>query len=272
MTNDKKTVIIADDHETMIMYLSILMRRMGFTVIPARNGGEVLKSLESFLPDLVITDRKMPIVDGFTTLKMMKSNPLFSDIPVIMISAIFEQEYADKCRDLGGVGFLTKPINIDDLHRLLQECMVYSNNKQRKNLRVSYNRKVVIQHEGQEQKYYAVTLSEQGVYLRTQSPLPVGTKIKVKLHLQDGHFLTTQGTVIYQKNISHDINRLDPGMAVKFSGYSNQFSEALKLHIMDLLAGDLVEEQKEPVISTEGVQKGLLQEKLSELKEEFRTH
>ena len=83
MANNDKTVIIADDHETLVMYLSILMRRLGFTVIPARNGEEILSILETILPDLVITDLKMPGWDGIKVLKEFKSlqRPQFLFIP-----------------------------------------------------------------------------------------------------------------------------------------------------------------------------------------------
>ncbi len=270
MTNNEKTVIIADDHETLVMYLSILMRRMGFTVIPARNGEEVLNVLETILPDLVITDLKMPILDGLTTLKAMKNDPRFADVPVIMVSAHFDQQSSDECMDSGGIGFLIKPINIHDLHLLLREHVTYSNNMKRKNMRVSYGRKVMIEHEDQQQEYYAVTLSEQGLYIRTQNPLPIGAEIQIHLKIQEGHFFTAQGTVIYQKNLANDINKVDPGMAVKFNDFSAQHADALKTHIMDMLAGDLLEEQQVPVIATNGFQPADLQKKLAELKQNWR--
>lgn len=270
MGNNDKTVIIADDHETLIMYLSILMRRMGFTVIPARNGQEVLHVLETILPDVVITDCKMPIVDGLTTLKVMKSDPRFENIPVIMMSAYFEQQISDECMALGGCGFLIKPINLHDLHLLLRDCLTFSNNMKRKNMRVAYGRKVMVEHREQQQEYYAVTLSEQGIYLRTQNPLPVGAEIQIHLKIKEGYFFTTRGTVIYQKNLANDINKVDPGMAIKFDDFSAQHADALRTHIMEMLAGDLVEEQQDPVITAKGVQLASLQKNLTELKQHWR--
>ncbi len=267
--NNDKTVIIADDHETLVMYLSILMRRMGFTVIPARNGEEVLQLLETILPDLIITDRKMPVVDGLTTLKTIKSNPRLADIPVIMVSAYFEQEAFDQCMELGGAGFLTKPINIHELHLLLQKDLSYPNNRQRKSLRVSYGRKVMVEHEGQQKKYYAVTLSEQGIYFRTQNPLPIGAKMQIHLEINSGEFLTTQGAVIYHKSLSNDINKLDPGMAIKFNAFSTPHADALKAHIVELLAGDLMDEQPEPVIVTQSAPAQPLQKTLAEVKQQW---
>ena len=270
MTGNDKTVIIADDPETLVMYLSILMRRMGFTVIPAQNGEEVLNILESIIPDLVITDLKMPIADGLTVLKVMKNDLRFSDIPVIMMTAFFEQQAFDECMDLGGVGFLTKPINIHDLHMLLRECITYSNNVSRKNMRVSYDRWVVTEHDNRQQEYYAVSLSEQGIYLRTQNPLPVGTELKIHLSIQPEQPFKTIGTVIYQKNLTNDINKLDPGMAVKFNNLSAQHANVLKTYIVKMLAGDLMEEQQETVIEAEGLHIQPLQKKVNELKQNWR--
>lgn len=270
MTGNDKTVIIADDHETLVMYLSILMRRMGFTVIHAQNGEEVLNILESTIPDLVITDLKMPIVDGLTVLKVMKNDLRFSDIPVIMVTAYLEQQAFDECMDLGGAGFLTKPINIHDLHMLLRECLTYSNNMNRKNMRVSYGRRVVTENDNRQQEYYAVTLSEQGIYLRTQTPLPVGAEIQIHLSVESGQLFTAKGTVIYQKNLTHDINKVDPGMAVKFNNLSPQHAIVLKTHIIKMLAGDLMEEQQETVIEAEGLHIQPLQKKVNELKQNWR--
>lgn len=272
MTANDKTVIIADDHETLVMYLSILMRRMGFTVIPARNGGEVLNILESIIPDLVITDLKMPIVDGLTVLKTMKNDLRFSDIPVVMVTAYFDQQAFDECMDLGGAGFLTKPINIHDLHMLLRDCISYSNNMSRKNMRVSYGRRVVAVHDNQQQEYYAVTLSEQGIYLRTQNPLPVGAEIQIHLSVQPEEIFTAEGTVIYHKNLANDINKTDPGMAVKFNNLSVHNSNVLKTHIIKMLAGDLMEEQQETVIEADGLHIQPLQNKVNELKQNWRSN
>jgi CheY-like chemotaxis protein len=270
MASNGKTVIIADDHETLVMYLSVLMRRMGFNVIPARNGQEMLGVLTTILPDLIITDLKMPVMDGLAALKVIKKDRRFSDIPVIMVSAHFEQQAFDECMALGGAGFLTKPINLHALHQLLRECITYPNDMKRKNLRVVYGNKIMAGYAGRQLAYYAVTLSEQGIYLRTQNPLPVGTQMNVHLELQDGQTLAAQGEVIYHKHVFSDIGVLDPGMAIKFNGLSIRDAEALKAHIMHVLAGDLLEEQQEPVIVDQEVQLQPLQETLAGLKQEWR--
>lgn len=272
MASNAKTVVIADDHETSVMYLSILMRRMGFTTIPARNGEKVLQILETVRPDLVITDIKMPVMDGLTLLKTMKNNPQLSDIPIIIMTAFLEQSLADECARLGSAGFLTKPIKITELHRFLEECVIYPNNTKRKNLRSLYNQKVLVEHEGLQQEYYAITLSEQGVYLRTPKPLPVGTPVHIELPLQTEQRLKIKGAVLYRKSVFDDIDKLDPGMAIKFEGLSDQHAKELSNLITEMLTGDLLDEQQEIVIADNAAKGYQLQERLSAIKQDWQTN
>jgi CheY-like chemotaxis protein len=69
------------------MYLAVLMRRMGFQVVPAKNGVEVLKLMKMAPPDLAMLDYTMPVMDGLTTLRHIKSDRQLKDNPVIMLTA-----------------------------------------------------------------------------------------------------------------------------------------------------------------------------------------
>ena len=249
MGQNSKLVIIADDHETSIMYFSLVMRRLGFSVIAASDGEQVLQILETVRPDLIITDRKMPKMDGVTLLKKIKADQNLSEIPVIVASAYRDQETIDEVMKLGSVGFLTKPIQLTDLYKMVQENVTYANNMKRNHLRFAYGKKVQVGFDGQEREFHAVTLSEGGIFLRTQKPLPVGTKVYTYLEVQDGQHLQVCGTVIYQKNVLRDISSIDPGMAIRFEGLTEVEATKLKDYIMEILAGDLLEEQSEPVIS-----------------------
>ncbi|MGE5300494.1 MAG: response regulator [Acidobacteriota bacterium] len=69
------------------MYLAVLMRRMGFQVVPAKNGVEVLKLIRMAPPDLLMLDYTMPVMNGLTTLRHIKRDRQLKDIPVIMVTA-----------------------------------------------------------------------------------------------------------------------------------------------------------------------------------------
>jgi two-component system chemotaxis response regulator CheY len=250
MDRSVKKVIIADDHASSVLYLSVLLRRMGFQVIPAENGAAALKMMKMSPPDLVILDYTMPVMDGLTALRHIKSDADLQHIPVIMITAHSHREGLNEFRKLGAFGCVTKPINIDSLHALLQKCITYPGGKKRRHLRTDYHKDVSVTCNGLSRKFYTVSLSERGVYLRTKDPFPAGTELDISLPVGPGGLLRVRGDVIYHKDVFSA--SIDPGMAVEFKNLSANDEEILTACIMGTLAGDLLEEQDEKIISAKG--------------------
>ncbi len=80
----------------------------GFLVEEAENGVEALKKLQESVPDLIILDLMMPIIDGFKVLQMIKTNPALKDIPVVVLSGRGQPEEVEKALKLGATDFLVK--------------------------------------------------------------------------------------------------------------------------------------------------------------------
>ena len=107
------TVLIVDDEPNYLIVLSELLREEGFGVFTAGNGEDALKTLSDTDIDLVITDMRMPGIDGLELLKAAKSlNP---DLPVIMVTAFGEVEMAVAAMKAGAFNYLTKPFSNDEL-------------------------------------------------------------------------------------------------------------------------------------------------------------
>ncbi len=234
-----KSVAIADDHETIVMYLSLIMRRMGYTVEPSRSGEELLEKLAVGQTDLVITDYTMPGMDGLAVIKAIKDDIRFSQIPVLLMSTHNDSEVVNKSLELGSAGFLSKPIQVATLNRLLQQCVVYQDSKRRKNLRCPYNQDVKIWQDGLQQEYHASTLSEGGIFLYTKKPLPVGTRLGIDLDFQKDLPFFVHGTVIYQRGQRDPQSALEPGMAVRFDDLSETAAACIKEYLTALLTEDL---------------------------------
>jgi len=120
MSDSNKKVLIADDNEVSFAYLEVLLKRMGFISIHVKNGLELLKLIKYEKPDFILLDIGMGTMDGLTALKAVKKDKQISDIPVIMVSGDDSKETIAKCRKLGCVGYLIKPVNADKLHEALE--------------------------------------------------------------------------------------------------------------------------------------------------------
>jgi len=108
----KFSVLIVDDEERILNFLKTKLKTTGFDVITAGNGVEALERVREQKPDLVVMDVIMPKMDGFQTLKELRS---FTTVPVIMLSARGDDSDRIKGLGLGADDYLPKPFNPDEL-------------------------------------------------------------------------------------------------------------------------------------------------------------
>ena len=106
----QKTVLLAEDDLEIRDILQDLLEAEGYDVIPASHGRQALEFLQAArgdkdrIPDLVVLDLMMPLVDGNKVLETMKNDPLLAPIPVVVLSAVARE------RPVGAAAFLRKPI------------------------------------------------------------------------------------------------------------------------------------------------------------------
>jgi len=104
----QKTVLLVEDDLEIRDILQDLLEAEGYDVIPASHGKQALEFLAAApaqdLPNLVVLDMMMPLVDGSQVLASMKSDPKLSPIPVVVLSAVARE------RPAGAAAFLRKPI------------------------------------------------------------------------------------------------------------------------------------------------------------------
>jgi CheY-like chemotaxis protein len=109
----QKTVLLAEDDVEIRDILQDLLEAEGYDVVPASHGKQALEFLEGVrggkLPDLMVLDMMMPLVDGGQVLATMKSDPVLSSVPVVVLSAVARE------RPAGASAFLRKPIPLQKL-------------------------------------------------------------------------------------------------------------------------------------------------------------
>jgi putative two-component system response regulator len=113
---DKKhKILIVDDEEMNIKYLSAVLKSYGYAFETAKNGIEALQKTKEFSPDLILLDIMMPGMDGYETCRRLKENPLSHHIPVVMVTALTDRDAKIKGLDTGASDFVTKPIDRREL-------------------------------------------------------------------------------------------------------------------------------------------------------------
>jgi CheY-like chemotaxis protein len=111
-----KTVMVVDDDESVLSFLSFSLKGEGFTVLEARNAEGALRLLNSQDPDLILLDIMLPQMDGFTMCKALRENERFSNVPILFITAYADPSSLQKTADAGAQGLIEKPIMFGELY------------------------------------------------------------------------------------------------------------------------------------------------------------
>jgi serine phosphatase RsbU (regulator of sigma subunit) len=109
------TILIIDDNPTNLGVIVDYLEEYGFDIIMARNGEIGLKRAKIILPNMILLDVMMPGIDGFETCRRLKADETTKDIPVIFMTALESTEDKVKGFEVGGVDYVTKPIQHEEV-------------------------------------------------------------------------------------------------------------------------------------------------------------
>jgi signal transduction histidine kinase/FixJ family two-component response regulator len=111
----KHLILIVDDNPTNLAVIVEYLEQSGFKILVARNGEFGLKRAKFAHPDLILLDVMMPGIDGFETCRLLKEDETTKEIPVIFMTALSSIEDKVKGFDAGGVDYITKPIQHEEV-------------------------------------------------------------------------------------------------------------------------------------------------------------
>jgi len=114
--NSKPKILIVDDEPFNVDYLEQELEDLDYDIITARDGREGLHRVKQELPDLILLDIMMPVMDGFAVLAQLKADPALRNIAVIVISAMNDLENVIKGIKGGAEDYLPKPFEPTLLH------------------------------------------------------------------------------------------------------------------------------------------------------------
>jgi twitching motility two-component system response regulator PilG len=121
ITSSGLKVLVIDDSNTIRRSAEIFLKQGGHEVLLAEDGFDALSKVNDYLPDLIFCDILMPRLDGYQTCAIIKRNPKFSNVPIVMLSS--KDGVFDKARGrmVGSQDYLTKPFTKDQLLHTVQE-------------------------------------------------------------------------------------------------------------------------------------------------------
>ncbi len=108
-------ILVADDEPLNLSLVTRRLEREGYQVIGAQNGQEAIDKAREMLPDLVILDVMMPVLDGLQACRLLKDDPLTRDITVIFLSALDDTEAVVKALSSGANDYISRPFQAEEM-------------------------------------------------------------------------------------------------------------------------------------------------------------
>lgn len=121
---DGLKVMVIDDSKTIRRSAESLLAEYGCTVLTANDGFEAMAAVSDHEPDIIFVDIMMPRLDGYQVCALIKNNPRYKNIPVVMLSSrdgLFDRA---RGRIVGSTEYLTKPFTRDELVKAVTENAV----------------------------------------------------------------------------------------------------------------------------------------------------
>jgi uncharacterized protein (TIGR02266 family) len=226
----RKKIVLVDDVELFLMLEKTFFSREDFELITARNGREAFKAIRETNPDMVFMDLYMPEMNGDECCHMVKMDPKYRDIPIIIVTHGGREDDLVRCRRAGCDDIVLKPINRHDFMATAQKFLQVRERAVRRfraRLRVRYCAR------SRELADYSIDLSTGGLFLETAHPLPVETPLDLEFILPE------TGTIIQCKARVAWVNysklpsksHLPAGMGVQFLDLTLNDMNAIRNYI-----------------------------------------
>ena len=118
-----KKILIADDSRTFRAVEEELLKRKGYTLLLAENGAQAVQIAVREVPDVILMDLQMPVMDGAKALAVLQSNEKTAGVPVVMVTTVSEDSQRDQLLAAGAKRVLFKPISGPDLLGAIREML-----------------------------------------------------------------------------------------------------------------------------------------------------
>lgn len=113
--NKRYKILVVDDSTTNVVLLEAILDEKGYVIETALNAKEAYSIIDRDTPDLILLDLLMPKISGFDFLEEIRKNDKTKNTPVIVVSALTDEDNVDKIMKMGAIDFIKKPIDLQYL-------------------------------------------------------------------------------------------------------------------------------------------------------------
>ncbi len=115
-----KKILIIDDDDKNRKLLRVVLQSNGYETIEAENGEDGIKLAKEKNPSLILMDVQMPVMDGITAMKILKSEKAMAGIPTIALTSYAMKGDKERFLEAGFDGYISKPVDINDLMKAIE--------------------------------------------------------------------------------------------------------------------------------------------------------
>lgn len=119
----KELILIVDDNPDLVELLQVPLKIFGYEVLVASNGLEAVEIAHLKLPDLIVMDMFMPVMDGIQATSLMRLNPKTKDIPILAATASAAPGDRERCLAAGCDDYISKPFSYRELAAAIEKLL-----------------------------------------------------------------------------------------------------------------------------------------------------
>jgi len=112
-------LLLVEDFEDTRLFMRLELEELGFIVLEAENGQVAVDTAAREIPDVILMDLTLPLMDGFTATKLIRQNEQLKNVPIIAVTAHQEDDFRSDARASGFNAYVTKPIDLTWLKELI---------------------------------------------------------------------------------------------------------------------------------------------------------
>jgi len=186
-------IMLVDDVDLFLELERSYLDGCGYDLVTASSGEETLNRLDKVAPDVLLIDYFMPGMDGDEVCQLIRKNPRWEKLPILMVTAAGKPEEVQRCLASGCDDYVTKPVNKQELREKVKRLLGQVNRRTAE--RVPVEMPVQLCESGHLHVANASDISTSGVFLKSSVPLAENTAVEIKLELSGGKPLTLYGKI-----------------------------------------------------------------------------